>query len=208
MLASFLSLGHMGKSWMFSLNAFFPNNCVSLVVEHDVMSSDEGVALEKLKIVPKGLTEPVQPISHSYIPVATHVQTVSLKLIQQACGSFALWWTKQACGSCCCTFYSIPFERTLGNKIFLFPHTLQTWHTIIFVVFLVRSYCYVRQVLLETRFPSRKEIVVCSQARPLEGSIALEVCFDQLIGCLRRNRTMWVLHIHCSIGIQEIICKQ
>lgn len=119
----------MGKSWMFSLNAFFPNNCVSSVVEHDVVSSDEGVALEKLKIVPKGLTEPVQLISHSCIPVATRVQTVTLK------------FTKQACGSCYCTFYSIPFERTLGNKIFLFPHTLQTWHTIIFVVvFLVRSY--------------------------------------------------------------------
>ena len=137
----FESLGHTGKSWVFSLNAFFPNNCVSLVVEHDVMSSDEGVALEKLKIVPKGLTEPVQLTSHRCTPVATHVQTVTLKLTKQACGSFTLWLTKQACGSCCCTFYSIPFERTLGNKVFLFPHTLQTWHTILFVVvvFLVRS---------------------------------------------------------------------
>lgn len=62
---------------MFSLNAFFPNNCVSLVVEHDVMSSDEGVALEKLKIVPKGLTEPVQLISHSCIPVATRADSYS-----------------------------------------------------------------------------------------------------------------------------------
>lgn len=96
----FESLGHTGKSWVFSLHAFFPNNCVSLVVEHDVMSSDEGVALEKLKIVPKGLTEPVQLTSHKCIPVATHVQTVTLKLTKQACGSFTLWSTKQACGSC------------------------------------------------------------------------------------------------------------
>ena len=51
---------------------------MSLVVERDVMSSDEGVALEKLKIGPKGLREPVQLICRSCIPVATHVQPVTV----------------------------------------------------------------------------------------------------------------------------------
>lgn len=58
---------------MFSLNTFFPNNSVSLVVEHDVMGSDEGVALEKL-IDPKGLRESVQLISYSCVPVTTRTQ--------------------------------------------------------------------------------------------------------------------------------------
>lgn len=51
---------------------------MSLVVEHDVMNSDEGDALQKLKIGPKGLREPVQLISRSCVPVATHVQPVTL----------------------------------------------------------------------------------------------------------------------------------
>lgn len=94
---------------MFSLNALI--SCMSLIAEYGVKSSDEGVALEELRIGPEGLREPVQLISHSSVPTATCLQPTIINKNNCVAAALAL-------------FTPTPFEGMLANKAFLFPSCL------------------------------------------------------------------------------------
>lgn len=91
-------------------------------VEHDVMSSDEGVTLKELRTGPESLREPVQLISQPCPRGHMHAAGYSVinkdKLVAVAVVLSA----------------PIPLGRILGNKAFLFPHVPQTWYIIIFFI--------------------------------------------------------------------------